>query len=340
MVLLSSRTLTQSEVSYRCPRLADYARLPTFIHLLWELPLFHRPKLAFLLLTGMTLVASACATQPDLDITIHNSERGAVYVERISDRSFQATHPMTLSTDMMARILRGVIIKESRGILGTLASDTSQTIRAFEDEDVEYLAPLLVEGLSRAASDQQVGFRFVKNSTPVQSQSIGTVFCLSDVRFPNVCESEQAQGGTSVETTGGSLYNYERLLYLTLTEYRQRGERTESIADRRLFNPTGLANRTVHFVPESARRPDSYRTARSTDTTLVIDYNLLATMPAASGMRSTAAQPPMPVKEESAQRDTDLAELRKELQEIKKKLAEQETERTRPSPSFSPKSAP
>ena len=98
---------------------------------------------------------------------------------------------------------------------------------------------------------------------------------------------------TFVETTGGSLYSYERSLYLTLTEYRQRAERTESnnLADRRLFNPTGLANRTVHFVPESAKRPDSYRTARSTDTTLVIDYNLLATMPAASGMRSTAAQP-------------------------------------------------
>ena len=185
---------------------------------------------------------------------------------------------------------------------------------------------------------------FISSKTARQRnpQSVGTVFCLSDVRFPNVCKSEQAREGTSVETTGGSLYSYERSLYLTLTEYRQRAERSESntITDRRLFNPTGLANRTVHFVPESAKRPDSYRTARSTDTTLVIDYNLLATIPAASGMRSTAAQPPMPVKEESAQRDTDLAELRKELQEIKKKLAEQETERTRPSPSFSPKSTP
>lgn len=304
--------------------------------------MFHCQQLALLLLTGITLTASACATKPDLDITIHKSERGAVYVERISDRSFQAAHPMTISTDTMARILRGVIIKDSRGVLGNLASDKPQTFRAFEDEDVEYLAPLLVEGLSRAASDQQIGFRFVKNGTPAQPQSVGTVFCLSDVRFPNVCESEQAREGTSLETTGGSLYSYERSLYLTLTEYRQRAERTESntIADRRLFNPTGLANRTVHFVPESAKRPDSYRTARSTDTTLVIDYNLLATMPSASGMPSTAVQAPIPVKEESAQRDTDLAELRKELQEIKKKLAEQETERTRPSPSFSPKSTP
>ena len=302
----------------------------------------HRPQLALLLLTGMTLVVSACATNPDLDIIIHKSERGAVYVERISDRSFQATHPVTLSSDTMARVLRGVILKDGRRVLGNLASDKPETIRVFGDDDVEYLAPLLVEGLTRAASDQQVGFHIVKHGTPAQSQSAGTVFCLSDVRFPNVCESEQARGGASVEVTGGSLYSYERSLYLTLTEYRQRTEGTDAntMADRRRFNPTGLANRTVHFVPESAKRPDRYRTARSTDTTLVIDYSLLATMPAASGMRSTAAQPPMPGKGESANRDTDLDEVRKELKEIKKKLAEQETERTHPTPSSSPKSAP
>ena len=302
----------------------------------------HRPQLALLLLTGMTLVVSACATNPDLDIIIHKSERGAVFVERISDRSFQATHPVTLSSDTMARVLRGVILKDGRRVLGNLASDKPETIRVFGDDDVEYLAPLLVEGLTRAASDQQVGFHIVKHGTPAQSQSAGTVFCLSDVRFPNVCESEQARGGASVEVTGGSLYSYERSLYLTLTEYRQRTEGTDAntMADRRRFNPTGLANRTVHFVPESAKRPDRYRTARSTDTTLVIDYSLLATMPAASGMRSTAAQPPMPGKGESANRDTDLDEVRKELKEIKKKLAEQETERTHPTPSSSPKSAP
>jgi hypothetical protein len=303
------------------------------------LPLSYRPQLALLLLTGMTLVMSACATRPDLDITIHKSERGAVYVERIPDRSFQAAHPMTLSADTMARVLRGVILKDGRGVVGNLFSNKSETIRAFGDEDVEYLAPLLVEGLTRAASDQQVGFRIVKNGAPIQSQSGGLTFCLSDVRSPGICESEQMRGETSIEVTGGALYSYDRSLYLTLTEYRQPTKMTEAnnIADRRLFNSTGLANRTVHFVPESAKRPDRYRTARSTDTTLIIDYSLLATMPTASDMRSTAVQPSRSVKEDSAQRDTDLDELRKELKEIKKKLAEQETERTRQPPLTSPK---
>jgi hypothetical protein len=97
---------------------------------------------------------------------------------------------------------------------------------------------------------------------------------------------------------------------------------------------------TILFIPESAKRPDSYRDARSTDATLVIDYNLLATMPAASDMRSTAAQPPTPAKGEPTQRDTDLDALRKEMEDIKKKLAEQEAERTRSTSSSSPKPTP
>jgi len=287
---------------------------------------------------------SACATGPDLDITIHTSERGAVYVERVPDRSFQATHPLTLQADTMARVLRGVLIKDGRGILGNLvaSASTPEAVRVFGDEDVEYLVPLLIEGLTKAASDQQVGFRLVHINTPTHSQSVGPTFCVSSVRFPDVCESEQPQKGTAVEATGGSLYAYGRSLYLTLTEYRHQTERTESnnIVHRQMFNPAGLANRTVHFVPESAQSPDRDRTARTPDTTLVIDYRLLAAMPAASDLRSTPVHTPTPAKGEPTQRDTDLDELRKELQDIKKKLADQEEERTRSTTIVSPKPAP
>jgi len=276
----------------------------------------HHPRLALVLLTGITLALSACATGPELDLTIHESERGAVYVERIADRSFQAAHPITLSADTMARVLRGVVVKDTGGVLGSLVGSKPQTMQVFGNEDVEYLAPLLADGLARAASDQQVGFRIVQVSEPVSPQSGGLAFCASSVRFPGACSSEQPL------FTEGSLYVYGRSLYLTLTEFRHRLEpgETNSKTAPRMSNPNGLANRTVHFVPESA--------ARSTNATLVINYDLLATMPAASYMQPTSAQPPMPVKGEPTQRNADVDELRKELQDIKKKLAEQEAERS------------
>ena len=303
----------------------------------------HHPRLTLALLTGAILVLSACASAPDLDVMIHESTHGTVYMERIPDRSFQASHPITLSAGTMARVLRGVVVKDGRGVLGNLATNASklEAVRAFGDEDVEYLTPLLVEGLTRAASDQQIGFRVVQAIAPIHSQSVGTIICLSDVRFPGVCESEKSQGATSEESTEGSLYAYGRSLYLTLTAYRHRTEQAETntVANRRLLNPAGLGNRAVHFVPEAAKRPESYRTSRSTDATLIIDYGLLATMPVAPEMRSTPQNSPTPVKGEPTQRDTDMDELRKELQEIKKKLAEQDEERIRSSPSTSKKPA-
>ena len=281
------------------------------------------------------MILSACATAPDLDVTIHESERGAVYVERIPDRSFHAAHPVTLSVDTMARVLRGVVVKDSRGVvLGNLIPGKTVVDRAFEDKDVEYLAPLLVAGLTRAASDQQVGFRVVQADKAANSQIAGLTFCVDSVRFPGTCESDLPTGAVSEESTAGSLYAYGQSLYLTLTEYHYRTKRAETstTANRRIFNPSGMGNRTVQFVPESAKRPDSYRTILSTDTTLVIDYGLLATMPATAEIRPTAAQPQTPTTGKPAQRDTDMEEVRKELQEIKKKLAEQETERNRSKP--------
>ena len=301
----------------------------------------YHPRLALVLLTGITLAVAACATGPEMDVTIHESERGAVYVERIPDRSFHAAHPITLSADTMARVLRGVVVTDSRGLLANLAAakpgallaagSKPKALRVFRDEDVEYLAPLLVEGLTRAASDQQVVFHVVQIGAPISPQSGGVAFCWDSVRLPGTCVSEQPL------LTEGSLHAYGRSLYLTLTEYRHRVKPGETINKA---DATGLGNHTVHFVPESAKRPDSYRNARSTDATLVIDYDMLATMPAASDMQPTTAQPPTSASGEPTQRDTDMDELRKELQEIKKKLAEQETARTGSSPSVSPKSPP
>ena len=111
----------------------------------------YHPRLALVLLIGITLAVSACATGPEMDVTIHESERGAVYVERIPDRSFHAAHPITLSADTMARVLRGVVVTDSRWLLAKLVAGKPEALRAFRDEDVEYLAPLLVEGLTRAA---------------------------------------------------------------------------------------------------------------------------------------------------------------------------------------------
>jgi hypothetical protein len=193
-----------------------------------------------LLMTGLLLFTSACSTRSELDFTLHETDRGAVYLERISDRSFNAAHPITLSEDTMARVLRGVAVKENRDLLGGLILGQPQAIQAFRDEDVQFLAPLLVEGLTRAASDQKVGFRVVQTGMPWES-------------------------------TTGSVYIYGRSLYLTIPW----------LIPLSRYGGDGQAQPppTLLFFPESAKRPNSDHDARSGESTLIIDYAILASFP-------------------------------------------------------------
>ena len=250
----------------------------------------HHPLRILVLLIGITLTLTACTTGPELDVPIYESNRGSVYVERIPDRSFRAAHPITLSVDTMARVLRGVAVREDRGPFGNLILGRSIHL-AFSDEDIQFLAPLLVEGLAKAASDQQVGFRVVK--------------------------------AEMLELTRGSLYVYGRSLYLTVpwvTPLTGNGA------------PAPALPPTILFIPESAKRPDSYRDARSTDMTLVIDYGLLTALPTdappiATGQTIAPMPATEPIRSPAQPSEREWENIRKELQDLKRQLAEQEAER-------------
>jgi hypothetical protein len=258
-------------------------------------------RLIHLSLSALVVLA-ACSPGSELDIKIHESPQGAVYLKRFSDLSFQAAHPIKINPNTIALVLNGILIRD-----GDRASDNLAGVpeyrRAFSGSEIGYLAPLISEALRRAASDQQVGFT-VEQAGPRQSAS-------------------------------AVLYAYGRSLYVTLNPYRS-AEKTATTT-RELPDADGSANRVVSFIPEAAKRPDSFLDTRSIGNTLVIDYELLAMLPPASVGRAAAQSVPPPTAPQAANggpevpapRDAEIEALRKELQDIKKQLAEQEAERAR-----------
>jgi hypothetical protein len=278
------------------------------------------------------LLFSACATGPDIDDTIQDSPQGLVYLERISDRSFQAAHPIRIDPTTIGRVLSGVLVREDQSAMQNFFTGAPDARPAFSESEVAYLAPLISEGLRRAAADQQVGFRIAQIGQPRHVHNTGG----------GVGSSEPPLMLHPKESTAAVIHAYGQSLYLTITEYRVRTEpaNTINMANRRLPDSSGLINHTILFLPEVAKRPDSYLDARSTDKTLVIDYQLLAKLPPVS-TTPAAAQPTPPSsapqavtgeKPEPAKKDADIEALRKELQDIKKQLAEQEAERARSQP--------
>jgi hypothetical protein len=275
----------------------------------------------------VALLFPGCSTGPELVIKIDESPQGAVYLKRISDRSLQYAHPITIDPSTIALVLSGIVIRDNQGSLQN-GIGTADARRAFSGSEVGYLAPLITEGLRRAAADQQVEFTVMQVGQPERAGSgVG----------PEPPTSVQPR-----ESTNGVLNAYGRSLYVTLTRYRSREEPTTIInmANRKVSDATGLANRTVSFVPEAAKRPESYLDARSTGHTLVIDWELLAMLPEASSVPASAQSAPVPPPSQAAsgenadppKKDAEIEALRKELQEIKKQLAEQQAERARSQP--------
>ena len=239
------------------------------------------------------LLCFACSTGQEAITKIDESVTGGVFLRRIAQPSFQAAHPIKIDSTTITLLLNGIVIRDDAP-----AEKGSDVRRVFSGSEVGHVAPLISEGLRKAGSDQLVEFR--------------------------------------VGETTGVLYAYGRSLYVTLTHYRSGSDPATmtGLADRPAPDATGFANRILSFIPEAAQRPNSYRDVQSTDTTLVIDYELLAMLPPASVPSSSTpdarARPSRDAdKTDPVKRDAEIEALRKELQDIKKRLAEQEAERAR-----------
>ena len=228
-------------------------------------------------ITVFCFLLGSCATGAEMDIMLQESPKGAVYIERIPDSKFQAAHPIKLEREVIARTLRGLYVREDRSTLQTIYSSSSETgvVRPFSDDDVDYLAPLIVTGLSKAAPDQRIGFR-VTHAAPLITRSTTGGAAIG---------SSDPPPSPGLETTEANLYAYGTSLHLTLTKYRGRPERPDTInmPNRRFPNDTGLTLTEVFFYPTEARRPESYQPSKLLGepllTTLVIDYQLLAKLP-------------------------------------------------------------
>ena len=314
---------------------------------------YHR-SVAFALACG--LLAAGCATGSRVDLLVQESAQGTVFLERLPDRQFQASHPIRLDQALIARSLQGMIIREQTGLLRTLTSSETPTVPVFSGAEIAFLAPAIAEGLKQAASDQQVGFRLRQTSDGRYRERAGA----------GVGSSEPPLGHSSPEFTSGRVLAYGRSLYVYLTEYRQRRDDPDTVnmPNRRVPDAHGLLNRQVLFMPEEALRPDQFAPTFAEDpaNVLIIDYDLLARLPAPSPTISvtnppavkTSPPPALPsalpteadsdlrsIRENLKKKDSEVEELRKELQDIRRQLGEQQTNRSsapakQPSPARPP----
>lgn len=295
----------------------------------------HRAALAWKLVAAIATspFLIACTSVPQQEIVIHASPKGSVSLRALPDRSFKATHPLSLESAIIARVLRGIQVQEQRRLLQALLAGGPTAAQAFSDDDTDFLAPLIATALSKATPPQEVAFRVV------HPRSLGT------------------------ETTGGFLYASDRFLYVTLTHYRYNpaGAATDSKPDRHLPDTFELGGHRVLFTPEAAwnfegKHRNRGPSGETANITLVIDYGLLFQLPAqqsqtvlgvkeadpikqAPPAEISPANPTKPVSEDSSslgelralkdhilKKDMENEALKEEIKALQLKLADEEAE--------------
>mgnify|MGYP007037738271 CR=1 FL=1 len=276
----------------------------------------------------LAVITVGCAASRPVT-PVHEAALGNVFLEQVSDKSFQASHPIKLTETTVADILRGVHTKEKSGLLLLLGKALKSTnlndIRTFSEDDIAYLAPHITTAFAQAMPNQRVGFHVY--STPVISQ--------------------QPKMNPNRETTSGYLFADGLSLHFTLTQYRYRPGKKSTGSQkepRQLPDTDGLRDREITFLPEAAVRPDVYDRSswigKSEDRSLAIDYQLLtkvlttpppqpsstvqpyrAPLPASAASPSHVGQAPPAGKS-----DADIQAFKEELKALQRKVDEQSAE--------------
>jgi hypothetical protein len=255
-----------------------------------------------LLLALLCVAGTACSTTAPTGKILFEDARGSVSLQTISNPLIQASHPINLEPALLTQLLTGLKIHDEglgphRFVMGLPGQPSTYPL--FSEDQIQFLAPLLAEGLRTATPDQSIEYRVVTTHGG----------------------SNRFQSSTT-ETTAGSLCAHDRQLYVILSQYRYNPMRTNldmgdiPYRSQEPLDYSGLRYRTLRFTPKTALRADSPNPPtmeKSTDRFVAVDYQLLdqATRAAETQARSTEAL---------AQ---EVETLKQELESIKKQLGSQ-----------------
>lgn len=123
-------------------------------------------------IAACALVFSGCAGGTKLG---HNA-KGSVYLEEVTDWSFEASHPAVIDQLTITKIVKGLYSNGSMSGSSRMSAGGSKPMRIFSDEDAEFLSPLLAQGLSKANPEQLVGFRVSSSAGSGSEPTTGRIY--------------------------------------------------------------------------------------------------------------------------------------------------------------------
>src|SRR5690348_13629318 len=92
---------------------------------------------------GLMLIVTCCSTTSK----IAHRTKGRVYLEAVKHWSSEASHPAVIDQTTIMKVVKGVYNEGSQNGSTRMSTGGGKPMRVFRDEDAEFLAPLLAQGL-------------------------------------------------------------------------------------------------------------------------------------------------------------------------------------------------
>jgi hypothetical protein len=265
-------------------------------------------------IAACALIISGCAG--GTETTLSHNTKGTVYLEEVSNWSFEAGHPAVIDQLTMTKVVKGLYRNDDMSGSSRMPAGGSKPMRIFNDEDAEFLSPLLAQGLSKAKPEQLVGFRL------------------------------SSSAGSGSEPITGSIYVRKGSIYVTIEEgAAPTGFIPESVAHTEPAPPyiagDALGAMTMiidYHALAKAPMPDPLPIAKAPSITsiapLVVSAQTKAQAASASVGQEVAQDEFLAqkltdlkvAKEALAKKDSEIAMLRKESQWMKRELRDRDEE--------------
>lgn len=152
---------------------------------------FHQSyRLGAMAIAAVTLVAAGCAS----GTKVAQNTKGSVYLEEITDWSFEANHPAVIDQQTMAKVMKGLYTDGSQSGASGMSAGGGKSMRIFSDEEAEFLSPLLAQGLSKAKPEQVVGFRIPSSAGSGSEPTTGSLYVQKGSMYIAIAKGARASG--------------------------------------------------------------------------------------------------------------------------------------------------
>jgi hypothetical protein len=136
-------------------------------------------------LLSLSLLATGCSS-----LNVHKSAKGTVYLKEVADWSFEASHPAMIDQATLLSAVKGVVADENTKQSMKMPASGSKPMRVFSDEDAEFLAPLLAQGLSQAKPEQIIGFTVSPSAGSGDEPVAGTIYAAQNSLYLTIAPTK------------------------------------------------------------------------------------------------------------------------------------------------------